>query len=147
VTDLVAAELIDTASGLRRLIRRRLRPAMPDPPLRGAQVELLHVVGDRPGIGVRAAARTLHLADNSVSTLVNQLVGAGLIRRTVDPDDRRVARLDLTDTAREWMRHWQAGRTRVVGSALARLRADDRRAIQAALPALHRLLAALEEDA
>jgi DNA-binding MarR family transcriptional regulator len=65
--------------------------------LRGAQVELLHVVADQPGIGVAAAAGRLHLVDNSVSTLVNQLVASGLLSRGTDPEDRRAARLELTD--------------------------------------------------
>src|SRR5689334_10250951 len=144
--DELAADLMDTASSLRRLVRRRLRPDMPDPPLRGAQVELLHVVDAQPGIGVGAAARALHLADNSVSTLVNQLVGAGLLCRDVDPADRRAARLQLTDTAKDRMRHWRTGRARIVGSALSSLADDDVRAVRAALPALRRLLAAIEAE-
>jgi len=143
--DDLAAELMGTVSSLRRLVRRRLRPNMPAPLLRGAQVELLRVVDAQPGVGVRAAARALHLADNSVSTLVNQLVAAGLVRRDVDPDDRRAARLELTDAARTRMRQWRAGRDELIGSALARLSAEDTHAIAAALPALHRLLREIEE--
>jgi DNA-binding MarR family transcriptional regulator len=145
--DHLAADLMDTVSSLRRLVRRRLRPAMPDPPLRGAHVELLHVVDAQPGVGVGAAARALHLADNSVSTLVNQLVGAGLIRREVHPADRRAAQLQLTDAARDRIRWWRAGRGLLVGSALERLPDGDVRAIEAALPALRRLLAVIEEEA
>jgi DNA-binding MarR family transcriptional regulator len=145
--DNLAADLMDTVSSLRRLVRRRLRPAMPDPPLRGAQIELLRVVGDRPGVGVGAAARALHLADNSVSTLVNQLVGAGLIRREVHPTDRRAARLQLTDAAQDRIRRWRAGRGQLVSSALERMPDGDVRAIDAALPALRRLLTLIEEEA
>ena len=119
---------------------------MPDPPLRGAQVEVLQVVDAQPGIGVRAAAQALHLADNSVSTLVNQLVAAGLIERGTDPADRRMARLELTDAARQRMSVWRTGRNRIVGAALGRLAVDDLRAIEAALPALGRLLAVIEEE-
>jgi DNA-binding MarR family transcriptional regulator len=143
----LAAELMNTSSSLRRLIRRRVRPAMPAPPLRGAQIELLHVVDAQPGIGVGAAARALRLADNSVSTLVNQLVNTGLLRRRVDPADRRAARLELTDAARERLRQWRSSRDRVVGEALARLPDDDVRAIEDALPALKRLLGEIEEEA
>src|SRR3954454_13271839 len=109
-----AAELMAVTAGLRRVGRRRVRPGLPAPPLRGAQLELLQVVRDQPGIGVGAAAKALHLADNSVSTLVNQLVAAGLLERRRDPDDRRAARLDLTDAARHRMRRWHADRTRLV---------------------------------
>jgi len=142
----LAAQVVAIASGLRRITRRRLRPAMPGPPLRGAQIELLQVVGAQPGVSVRAAARTLHLADNSVSTLVNQLVTVGLIERRPDPSDRRTARLTLTESARERMTQWRAGRAQLVGTALARLSDDDARAIEDALPALHRLLVLLEDE-
>jgi DNA-binding MarR family transcriptional regulator len=145
--DDLAADLMDASASLRRLVRRRLRPAMPEPALRGAHVELLHVVDAQPGVGVAAAARALHLADNSVSTLVNQLVGAGLLRREVHPTDRRAARLELTEVARDRMRHWRASRDRLVGTALARLGDEDVRAVEAALPALRRLLHEIEEEA
>jgi DNA-binding MarR family transcriptional regulator len=145
--DHLAADLMDTVSSLRRLIRRRLRPAMPDPPLRGAQVELLRVVDDQPGVGVGAAARALHLADNSVSTLVNQLIAEGLIRREVHPTDRRAARLQLTDAAQDRIRRWRAGRGALVSSALDRLPEGDVQAIEAAVPALRRLLTLIEEEA
>ncbi|GII26308.1 MarR family winged helix-turn-helix transcriptional regulator [Planosporangium mesophilum] len=141
----LAAELMDTVASLRRLVRRRIRPTMPEPALRGAQIELLNIVDTQPGVGVAAAARALHLADNSVSTLVNQLVNAGLLWRRVDPVDRRAARLELTDAARDRLRHWRTGRDRVVGDALSRLPGEDVRAIEAALPALRRLLREIEE--
>ena len=94
-----ADELMGLAAGLRRVVRRRLRAELPGPALRGAQLELLQLVEAEPGVGVAAAARSLHLAGNTVSTLVNQLVGAGMVRRAVDPADRRAARLTLTDAA------------------------------------------------
>src|SRR3954467_1112305 len=113
MTDHLAAELMDVTAGLRGVVRRKLRPALPDPPLRGAQLELLQVVDDQPGIGVGPAAKHLHLADNTVSTLVNQLVAGGLVERRRAPGDRRAARLELTDTARDRMRRWRANRARL----------------------------------
>ena len=88
-----ADELMGLAAGLRRVVRRRLRAELPGPALRGAQLELLQLVEAEPGVGVAAAARSLHLAGNTVSTLVNQLVAAGMVHRAVDPADRRAARL------------------------------------------------------
>ena len=67
-------ELMATIAALRRLVRRRLRSAVPGPPLRGAHLELLEVIEKQPGIGIASAGRALHLAANSVSTLVNQLI-------------------------------------------------------------------------
>lgn len=137
-----------TVTGLRRRVRRRVAAQLPtlDPPLRGAQIELLRVVETEPGIGVAAAARKLHLAGNSVSTLVNQLVDAGMLDRRVDPADRRAARLELTAAAHQRLTTWRRTRTEYVAGKLATLSEVDRTAISAALPALGRLLVAVEED-
>ncbi|MEW9531064.1 MarR family winged helix-turn-helix transcriptional regulator [Microbispora sp. NPDC049125] len=141
-----AQELMAAVLGIRRVIRRRLREELPGPRLRGAQVELLHLVESEPGIGVASAARSLHLAGNSVSTLVNQLLDAGLLRREVDPADRRAARLFVTEAAVARMSRWREARRRLVGDALARLPDDEVAAVGAALPALRHLLTELAKE-
>jgi len=133
-------------AALRRVLRRRLRATLPGRPLRGAQLELLQLVEAQPGIGVAPAARALHLADNSVSTLVNQLATAGLLHRGADPNDRRVARLELTDAARARLAAWRGARGQLIEAALDRLTERDRAAVEAALPALGRLVRLLEEE-
>jgi DNA-binding MarR family transcriptional regulator len=145
------ADLPDALSGvlfgIQRLIRRRLRHGLGRPPLRGAQVELLRLVAANPGIGVSAAARELYLAGNSVSTLVNQLRAAGLLRRETDPEDRRSALLLPTPEAESQLRDWQERRVALVRDQLERLGEDDRAALAAALPALYRLVEGLQEEA
>ncbi|WIX77846.1 MarR family winged helix-turn-helix transcriptional regulator [Amycolatopsis carbonis] len=143
----LAEQLMSAVQGIRRVVRRRVRAEVPGPPLPGAQVELLRVVDRRPGIGVAAAARELSLAGNSVSTLVNLLVEAGLLRREVDPADRRAAQLEVTEAARERMAIWRKARTGLVSAALTQLSEKDTVAITAALPALEKLMDALKEEA
>ncbi|MCO5985227.1 MarR family transcriptional regulator [Actinoallomurus spadix] len=142
----LGGDLMDVTMAMRRVVRRRLREAAPPPDLRPAQIELMVVVDRNPGVSVAAAARELRLADNSVSTLVNQLVRAGMLRRETDPDDRRAARLELTDAARRRLAAWRDRRARLVGAHLGELSEEDRASITAALPALRRLLARLAED-
>ncbi|MFJ8386451.1 MarR family winged helix-turn-helix transcriptional regulator [Streptomyces sp. NPDC094438] len=137
----------DVLAGVQRLIRRRLRRGRTVPLLRGAHIELLRLVADRPGIGVSAAAKELYLAGNSVSTLVNQLVGNGYLRRETDPGDRRSARLFATPAALDRMHDWQQRRAALVRQQVARLDAADRAALAAALPALRRLAENLHEEA
>jgi DNA-binding MarR family transcriptional regulator len=139
----LADELMSVNAAMRRLVRRRLREEVP-PRLRPAQVELMAVVGGRPGISVAAAARELHLADNSVSTLVNQLLASGMLRRETDPVDRRAVRLELTPDAQRHMADWRDRRARLVGARIEELSDEDRAAIAAALPALGRLLTSLQ---
>ncbi|WP_442907016.1 MarR family winged helix-turn-helix transcriptional regulator [Kitasatospora sp. NBC_01250] len=131
-------------AGIPRLVRRRLRQELTVPRLRGAQVELLRLVAANPGLRVSAAAKELCLAGNSVSTLVNQLVADGLLRREVDPADRRAALLHVTPAAAERLEVWRANHQALVGGLVAGLPAEDRAALAAALPALRRLAAGLQ---
>lgn len=89
------------------------------------------------------AAGRLGVAANTVSTLVRQLVDAGVIERVADEADRRVARLVLADEARARVEVWRDRRSVIVGQALSTLTAEDRASIEAALPALSRLASAL----
>ncbi|MCX4703531.1 MarR family winged helix-turn-helix transcriptional regulator [Streptomyces sp. NBC_01373] len=140
-------ELADALVGVQRLIRRRLRRDMPDPRLRGAEVELLRLVVDRPGIGISDAAKELYLAGNSVSTLVNQLSRQGYLVRETDPADRRAARLLPTPAAEARLSEWRRRRADLVRRQVARLDAADREALHAAIPALRELAVTLREEA
>lgn len=139
-------ELADAVVSVQRLVRRRLRREMPAPPLRGAEVELLRLVVDRPGIGISDAAKELFLAGNSVSTLVNQLARQGYLVRETDPADRRAARLLPTPAAEARLGEWRKRRADLVRRQVARLDEDDLEALAAAIPALRRLADNLGEE-
>ena len=132
--------LLGVIGPLRRMLRRRVRDDWPLEPLPAAQVELLRLVSEQPGVGVGEAAARLHLAANTVSTLVGQLGSAGLIERTSDPLDRRSARLVLTPAADARIAAWRERRAEAARRALEALSADDRVRLHAALPALERLV-------
>lgn len=146
----LAERLMGTVQGLRRALRRRVRADLAGPPpwadVPGAQVEVLRVVAAHPGIGVAAAARELNLATNSVSTLVNALVDADLLRREADPGDRRAVRLRLTPVADDRMAAWRRLRTGLVSGALAQLSEKDVGTIAEAVPALEKLMGILKEQ-
>jgi len=136
----LSAGLLRVIGPLRRTLRRRVRDDWPLEPLPAAQAELLRLVSEQPGIGVGEAAARLHLAANTVSTLVGQLGAAGLIERTSDPLDRRSARLLLTAAADARIAAWRERRAEAARRALEALSADDRARLHAALPALERLV-------
>lgn len=142
----LAEELMTIMVALRRLVRRKLPPAVPGAPLRGAHVELLQVINKQPGIGIASAGRALHLAANSVSTLVNQLIDIGMLVRQTAPDDRRAARLWLTETATQRLAACRQVRIDFITDGVAGLSATDRQALIRALPALRALLAALDVE-
>lgn len=141
----VDEELAGLLAGIQRLVRRRLARELTGPRLRGAQVELLRIVAAEPGIGVSAAARQMHLAGNSVSTLVNQLVRAELLVRTPDPADRRAAKLEVTEAARQRLAEWERRRRELFTQLLGELTEAEQAALRAAVPALRHLAENLSE--
>lgn len=117
-----ASDVADALSGaVARLHHVLRRAAAGSPQLPDAQVGLLRVVERQPGISVKEAAEQLRTAANTVSTLVGELVGAGLLVRTRDPGNRRVVRLDLTAAARRRLAEYAARRRAILAEALAGL--------------------------
>ena len=131
----LAEELLAGMGALQRGLRRT-GPDWPFGPLTGAQADLLRLVREQPGISVAAAAGELGLAANTVSTLVRQLSEAELLVRTADPADRRVARLDLTETARDRLGRWRDGRAHALADAFHQMPPAQRQLIADAVPAL-----------
>jgi DNA-binding MarR family transcriptional regulator len=125
------------------VIRRRsvyiARDDSPDPHLTTAQIELLRLVDKRPGLTVAAAASELHLAPNTVSTLVGQLSRIGLLDRSYDTGDRRVVHLDMTETSRHRLSGWRRRRLNAVTKAINNLDTSEREQIANAIDALEQL--------
>ena len=142
-------DLMRVVGQLRRSVRRRVRQDWPHAPLPETHLELLRLVHDRPGLRVQEAAGALRLAPNTVSTLVNRLVAAGLVRRERCEDDRRGWFAVLTDQGRSALRraapvhlrgiqehfaqHLEPEEVQVLTTALARVVAAAR-AVQAEHP-------------
>lgn len=142
----VADELLDAVGVLVREVRRHLRQRLPFKGLTGAQVDLIGFVHDYPQVRVGEVAAAMRLAPNTVSTMVQQLVAAGYLRRQTDRTDRRVGRLSLTRRAADEWRRWRSLRRELVGAELQGLDADAVQALRAALPALHELADRLRAD-
>lgn len=145
--DEFADQLGALISALRRELVRRTASSWTAGELSTAQVELLLAVERRPGISVRDAADRLNLAPNTISTLVRQLTGRGLMIREQDADDRRVAQLTISEDAASRFAEWRSARAHVLEEALAHLGEADRRLLVAAMPALRELIERLSAQA
>jgi DNA-binding MarR family transcriptional regulator len=144
-TDLVA-ELLATAGRFRRQMRRsgggqRIGSGLPE-----SQAELLRLVGRQPGISVRHAAAELGLAPNTASTLVSRLSADDLLVRTTDPEDRRVGRLRLTESAQRIADESRAVRRAALGAVLARLDVDQLTRLHDGLTVLAEVTHLLSEE-
>jgi DNA-binding MarR family transcriptional regulator len=140
----LGTDLVDAWSGVRRRLRRGAARVVAGDLLTPAEVEVLRLVAGRPGLTVRETADALHLAGNTVSTLVGGLAERGLLARRRDERDRRAVRLTATPAARRRMRAWHDERNRLLTLALAELSADDRAALEASLEPMRQLAIALE---
>lgn len=64
--------------------------------LKPGEFTVLWVIGLNPGLRQGSIARRLHIKPAHMTKLVQRLVGAGYVTRTIPEDDRRSVRLALT---------------------------------------------------
>jgi DNA-binding MarR family transcriptional regulator len=105
----------------------------------------LWLVGRRPGISVSQAAAELSLVPNTASTLVSKLAAEGLLVRTVDAADRRVGRLQLTESAQQMVDASRAARRAVLSDVLGELDHDQIAALGNGLEVLETMTRMMRE--
>jgi DNA-binding MarR family transcriptional regulator len=142
----LAAEMFATVGRFRRQARRSGGAPGIGTGLPESQAELLRLVGRQPGISVRHAAEELGLAPNTASTLVSRLCTDGLLVRSVDPDDRRVGRLRLTESSQRIADGSRAARRAALATVLGRLDADQIHHLNDGLAVLSEVTRLLREE-
>jgi DNA-binding MarR family transcriptional regulator len=140
-----AYTLTDVVARLRRVLRTSIRAEYPWEALPMAQVELLQSLSESAPARVGDLATRLRLAPSTVSGLISQMMAAGLVERGTDRSDRRVAVVELSPDGRRQLADWHAAHRNRIATALGDLDPRDRVAIDAALPALSRLVDRLAE--
>jgi DNA-binding MarR family transcriptional regulator len=141
----LAGELLAKMASIRRSGRLVAGRPVELSALTGSQVDLVRLVLRRPGVSVTQAADELRLAANTVSTLVRQLIDAGLLIRTVDDSDRRVARLELNADMQRKVGAFRDRRVAMLSAAIAQLSPSDRRRVAGAVDVLARLAGRLPD--
>jgi len=68
--------------------------------LRPGEFTVIWVLSLNPGLRQGTLARTLNIKAAHMTKLVQRMVRAGQVRRTVPPEDRRSVRLTLTDAGK-----------------------------------------------
>lgn len=110
------------------------------PELPESQVDLLRLLVQAGPMTPAELADRLRLARPTVSNVLRDLRGSGLIERRQAPDDGRSVIVAATDRAVEIFDVFARTRLAALESILARLDQPDREHIEAALPAMERLL-------
>jgi DNA-binding MarR family transcriptional regulator len=144
VTAADARTLTDVITRLRRALRRSIRSDYPWELRPMAQVEVLQSLGESGATRIGDLADRLRLAQSTTSTLVGQLIAAELVTRDVDPIDRRASIVALSTRGRADLKNWDSAHRRRLGAALGSLSVSDQHAVLAAVPALGRLVDALD---
>lgn len=97
---------------------------------------LLHRLAQSPGIRVADLADSCGLDASTTSRHVRNLEDAGFVVRSGDPDDRRAARLSLTDSGQEALASALRVRAELVSRATADWPAADQRQLRTLLARL-----------
>ncbi|KUJ69423.1 MarR family transcriptional regulator [Streptomyces albus subsp. albus] len=132
----LAEQLLHLTRRLQRVQKRQLEPLGITP----AQARLLRTVAhhDRDDRPPRMAdlAQRLEVVPRAVTTLVDALEAHGSVRRAPDPDNRRVVRIELTDTGRATLRALRAARRAAAEDVLAPLSEEQRQVLGGLLDTL-----------
>ena len=135
------------ASFDRRAVSSLAEPLM-STPLTMQQLKVLTLIAaERDRATGHGLAETLGVSVATMSGLVDRLVEHGMVRRSDDPDDRRIRRLSVTDAGSSTLRSLISSGNRMPPQVLDRLSDDDLRALVQGLVALHRAMAELSQQA
>ena len=135
---------IDTAARLRASIgklARRLRPTAAGAAagLTPTRISVLFSIARLGPLRLSDLAEEEGLNPTMLSRVIADFAESGLVTRVCDPGDRRAALVQATAAGRKLCERMRGERTDVLQVALAGLDADDRRAVEQALPVLEQL--------
>jgi DNA-binding MarR family transcriptional regulator len=134
-------QVADLLVGLSRARRWLSRLASEEPaPMGSSGVSALAEIVRHGPLRLGDLAARERIAPPTLSRIVAGLVGHGFVERTPDPDDARAQLVRATPAGRELLAGLRSRRAVELSARLGRLSADDRAALLAAVPALHRLL-------
>src|SRR4029078_6231583 len=111
--DYVSSELLPRAALLTRLLVRQLGGE-----LSGTEIGLLKTLGGRARTDTELADLE-GLAQPTITILIKQLEGKGLVTRTRQSGDGRVVLVDLTDSGHVALEHYRGRLHDVLGGYLA----------------------------
>lgn len=122
------------------LINRQLKRELAPLGITAGQATLLHAIRTTPGIGIRELAEREGMSKPAMTTAIDRLETAGLVRRLRSEHDGRRVELQLTEEGQRTLRSARSRRTAWLAARLRRLDDDEREAIADAVGPLRRLL-------
>jgi DNA-binding MarR family transcriptional regulator len=140
---LTTTDPVTVANGLRPALlhlNRRLRRELAPLGITGGQAALLWAIRINPDIGLRGLAEREGVSTPAMSAYVDRLEAAGLVARRRSELDRRRVELEVTENGLRILRSARSRRTAWLADRLRRLEPEELERVEAALPALNKLL-------
>ncbi|MGY4650007.1 MarR family winged helix-turn-helix transcriptional regulator [Mycobacterium sp. URHB0021] len=129
------ADLLAVVARLNRLATQRVRMPLPY-----GQARLLSTVEDQGSARISDLAALDHCSQPTMTTQVRRLEDAGLVSRTVDPEDARAVLIRITPKGVDTLRQVRIDRAAAIDPYLERLDPEDRETLRDAVRVLRRLL-------
>jgi MarR family transcriptional regulator for hemolysin len=139
VLEPVGRQLVFTAKAMREAFEDALAEAGGS---LGSWV-ILNAVADVGSVSQSALANHVHLEGATITHHVDRLEAAGLVRRVLDPADRRVRRLELTEAGAELRERMLEAAIRLQTVVMAGLEPGEKAALVRCLEVIQANLAAL----
>jgi DNA-binding MarR family transcriptional regulator len=137
--DVEPVQLADLLHGLTKRLRRAQADGLAPLGLTPAQGRALRMIArseDEEPLRMTELADRLGIVPRSVTTVVDALEEAGLVRREIDPRNRRAILLRLTDRGAAVRDDLREARRRAAEDLFAPLSADDRKTLAGLLTLL-----------
>lgn len=136
MTGTLGADLLSVVARINRLATQRARL-----PLGFAQARLLSTIEDQRAARISDLAALDHCSQPTMTTQVRRLEEAGLVSRTVDPEDGRAVLIRITPKGVAALRQVRVDRGAAIDPYLERLSEADRKTLGEAVVVLQKLLA------
>jgi DNA-binding MarR family transcriptional regulator len=132
----LASDLLAVVARINRLANQRIRLPLPV-----AQARLLSTIEAEGRARISDLAALDHCSQPTMTTQVRRLEDAGLVSRTVDPDDARAVLISITPKGVATLTQVRADRGNAIDPYLARLDSADRNTLASAIQIMRGLLA------
>jgi DNA-binding MarR family transcriptional regulator len=140
----VAGQLRLSITRLARILRQQ-DPGSLGPTLSSA-LATVHHAGPVGSITLGELAEREHVTPPTITRVVEKLEARGLVARCVDPQDRRVVRLQVTPAGEEHLEATRTRRTAWLAARLQELSDQDLAALAAGAEVLDRLVAGISRE-
>ena len=126
-------QILNSIRQLVRALRRFDREAQTKHGISAAQVYVLHTLKDEEGLSLNDLAERTATDQSSASVVVQRLVDAGFVTRTLREDDRRHVELRLTPQGRAAVRRSPPPAQQKILAAASTMSARERKAFARSL--------------